>query len=135
MTDPREGAARFGCERCWPDDAEQSWTARSDLARSAFIVDDSHLIVTILVCEQCRQRFLAIMTETIDWDDGDDPQHRITMPVTSEEAQSLIDGGEQGLRAAVDALDRGRRSLHHDLPKGEGHTVRWGRGIQILPHD
>lgn len=135
MTDHNEGAARFGCARCWPEDAEQAWTARSGLTLAGYIVDESHLIVTILTCKGCRQQFLSIMTETIDWVDGDDPQHRVMIPVTSEEAFLLVNGGERGLRAAVDALDPARGSLHQDAPKGRGQTFYWGRGIRISQHD
>jgi hypothetical protein len=74
-----------------------------------------------------------MMTEMIDWDDGDDPQHLI--PVTPEEACTLVAAGEDGLRGAFDALDHRRRSVHRDAPKGRAVATYWGCGIQTMPHD
>lgn len=71
MPDHGEAPTRFGCERCWPDNAELVWRARGGLAHGTPIVDDMHFIVAMLACEDCQQQFLSIMTETIDWDDGE----------------------------------------------------------------
>ena len=127
--------AKFGCEHCWPEDAALAWAARSRLEVMCMIVDDLHFIVPILACTKCRQRFLSVTTETIDWDDGDDPIHRIMIPVTDHEGDALVAGSEHGLRDAVPALDARRRSLHYDFPKGGAIAIYWGTGIRILPHD
>lgn len=134
-TNEPKGATRFGCAECWPQGAEPAWEARRRLAGDASIVNDTHFIVRIVACTGCGQRFLSMMTEMIDWDDGDDPQHWVLIPVTPEEACTLVVAGEDGLRGAFDALDRGRRSLHRDAPKGRAVTTYWGCGIRIMPHD
>ena len=64
----------FGCERCWPPIADAAWEARGGLTHVAELIDDSHFHVMILACPCCTQRFVSIFTETIDWEDGDDPQ-------------------------------------------------------------
>ena len=127
--------ATFGCEKCWPDDAEAAWKARSHLAQHEAIVDDSHFIVRFLACEGCGQRFLSTFAETIDWDDGDDPCYHTSIPVTPDEASRLVAAGRDGLRQALGALDHARRSLHHDAPKGPMRTSYWASGISIGPHD
>jgi tRNA-Thr(GGU) m(6)t(6)A37 methyltransferase TsaA len=129
------GHGGFGCASCWPDDADAAWKARQGHDYEQYIVDDSHFIVRTMACSACGQRFLSVMTETIDWDDGDDPQHWITIPVTDAEAGAIVAAGERGLAASVDAIDRTRRSLVHDAPKGAPATTRWSSGIWIARHD
>jgi hypothetical protein len=123
--------ARFGCEECWPDVAEQAWAARGRLKSLDFIVDDTHLLVRFLACEGCGQKFLSIMTETIDWADGDDPQHWVSMPVTLAETLTLGPTDEAGLRQALGDFGNERRSLHRDSPKGSAATSYWATGISI----
>jgi hypothetical protein len=129
------GMTQFGCKKCWPDDAQEAWEARSQLAQHEAIVDDSHFIVRILACEGCGQEFLSTFTETIDWNDGDDPQYWSLIPVTPAEATRLVAAGEEGLRQALGALDRERRALQRDAPKGSMRTSYWSSGISIGPHD
>ena len=126
---------RLGCDRCWPDIAEAAWDARSRLKGLEVIVDDPHLIIRLLACEGCGQKFLSIMTETIDWADGDDPQHWVSIPVTPDEAAKLVASGEDGLHQALGGLDHERRALHHDAPKGSLATSYWASGVSIMRHD
>jgi hypothetical protein len=125
---------RFGCEECWPETAAKAWEARSHLKKTESIINDTHLIVGLLGCGKCGQKFLSVMTETIDWVDGDDPQHWVSLPVMPDEAAHLING-EDGLNLALSALDHERRSLHHDAPKGSAATSYWANGIWISQHD
>jgi len=129
------GTEHRGCDRCWPDIAEAAWDARSHLKRLEFIVDDTHLIVSLLACEACGQKFLSIMTETIDWVDGDDPQHWVSIPVTPDEASKLVAAGEKRLHQVLSDIDHDRRSLHRDAPKGSVATSYWASGISIAWHD
>ena len=87
-TDDRE-LREFGCVRCWPADAEAAWEARRALARSAELIEESHFHVMLLACPACDQRYVSVFTETIDWADGDDPQHWSLLPVTAAEAAEL----------------------------------------------
>jgi hypothetical protein len=129
------GAERFGCERCWPHIAEAAWDARIHLKPVEFVVDDTHLVVRLLVCGACGEKFVSIMTETVDWVDGDDPQHWVSIPLTADEAAKLVAAGKDGLPQALGELDHERRSLHRDAPKGAAATSYWANGIAIAQHD
>lgn len=125
----------FGCAHCWPPDAEAALAARSQLARDAVLIDESHYQVAILACRHCAQRFVKVFTEMIDWADGDDPAYRVTMPLTPAEADALRQRGASLTEPQVWALNPNRRSLHHDAPKGAPERVFWGTGIPELMHD
>src|SRR5262245_19992797 len=86
----RETEENFGCDECWPQSAEAAWDARSRLQREAELIDESHFHVTILGCAQCRQRYVSIFAETVDWADGDDPQYWTLVPVTTSEVDALV---------------------------------------------
>lgn len=133
MQDEAKGANGMGCPGCWPEAAEAAWQARRQL--ETLIVDESHFVAAVLGCASCGQRFLYLMTEMIDWVDGDDPQDWFMMPVTPDEARTLVAAGERGLDAAIGALDKERRSLHRGAPKGAPIRLSWTRGIWIIPHD
>ena len=67
----------------------------SDLSPEAFTVlattlEDSHHIRRLLQCRECGQLYFYEFTEEIDWQGGNDPQHRTYIPVVSAvEAQRL----------------------------------------------
>lgn len=129
-------AGDFGCARCWPAKADEAWAARDELRRGETLIGESHFHVITLACPHCAQRFVSVFTETIDWDDGEDPQYWTVLPLTEAEAASLA-GGPDGepSEAALNALGPGRRSLYRDHPKGAPPRVYWGSGIYIGPHD
>lgn len=129
------GQGEHGCAACWPPDADAAVEALLRLDDEARVVDDSHFIVRVMACAACGQRFVSVMTEMIDWDDGDDPQHRIAIPVTPREAAAVVAGGERGIEASIAAIDRSRPSLVQSWPKGKPKETRWSRGIWIGPHD
>jgi len=128
-------AAKFGCERCWPADANAAQEARRTLTQEADLIEESHFYVKIRVCPSCSQRFLSVFTETIDWEDGDDPQYWTLLPLTAAEAADLIQQGSSLTEAALNALGRGRKCLWHDHPKGQEARSYWGTGIAIRHHD
>ena len=127
---------KFGCKRCWPVSAKAAWAARGTLAREARLIDESHLIVTVLCCSACGQRFLSVFAEEVDWVDGDDPQYWALMPLTRQEAADLVhNGGSLGEEEAA-SLGPERRSLRRDYPKGvDKASVYWSSGISIRLHD
>jgi hypothetical protein len=125
----------FGCEHCWPSAADAAWAARGTLAHVQELIDESHLHVMILACTRCSQRFVSVFTETIDWQDGDDPQHWALLPLTPTEAVYLILQGPSLIEAELAALGRGRRCLRHDHPKGAAAQSSWGTGLSVGPHD
>jgi len=125
----------FGCDACWPADAHAAWGARARLSRVSALIDESHLIVTILACPRCAQRFVSVFTETIDWADGDDPQYWTLLPIAVDEAEDLVQRAASLNEASLNALGPERRSLRRDIPKGAPPRVFWGSGILVGPHD
>jgi hypothetical protein len=126
---------RFGCERCWPADADAAHEARRTLTGEADLIEESHFYVRIRACPNCSQRFISVFTETIDWDDGDDPQYWALLPLTAAEAADLIQQGSSLTEATLNALGRGRKCLQHDHPKGMKARSYWGTSLSVRHHD
>lgn len=126
-------AAR-GCSACWPASADDAWHARQSLRREAELIDESHLHVMLLACTACRQSFLSVFTEIVDWADGQDPQSWMLMPVDPDEASALIARGARLTEAQINRL-RGRRTLWHDHPKGGPATSVWIDRLMVHRHD
>ncbi|HSU13034.1 hypothetical protein [Longimicrobium sp.] len=125
-------AGGYGCVRCWPADADAAWEARQALRREAEMADEPHFHVMVLACGACGQRFLSVFIETVDWGNGDDPQHWSLLPLTAHEAAKL----RGGLSApALEALGRHRRSLRRDHPAGGAARAFWSTGVATAPHD
>jgi hypothetical protein len=129
---PREN---FGCEHCWPPAADAAWEARSALGVASELIDESHFHVMILTCPRCSQRFLSVFTETIDWEDGEDPQYWTLLPVTDAEAAGVLWQRESLTESMFETLGPSRRCLRRAHPKGAGPTVFWGKGISVGLHD
>lgn len=125
----------FGCEQCWPPAADAAWKGRRALTRLADLVDESHFRVMVLACSLCKQRFVSVFTESIDWADGDDPQYWTLLPITGAEAADLVQQKASLNEANLNTLGRGRRSLRRDYPKGEEQRIYWGSGIHVGMHD
>jgi hypothetical protein len=131
-----DGAKRdFGCERCWPSTADAAWEARGALIHVQDLIDESHFHVMILACPRCTQPFVSVFTETIDWQDGDDPQYWTLLPITETEAVDLVQERNSLTETKLDALGRGRRCLRRDHPKGAVPRIFWGTGISVGLHD
>jgi hypothetical protein len=122
----------LGCEACFPPSAEKAWEARARLRFVSDLVDESHYHVMVLACPGCEQRFVSVFTETIDWQDGDDPQYWQLQPITGEEADAL--GRSPSLDEALAALPS-RRSLQVARPKGSETCISWSEGIAVGYHD
>ncbi len=91
-------------------------------------------MVKILSCPKCKQYFVYVFSETIDWADGDDPQFRSVLPITPSESKQLSEAGGN-LEALLNALAPSRRSLCHDFPKGDSPKIFWSSGMSIGQHD
>ena len=124
----------FGCAACWPAAADKAWEAVLSLAIDAELVDESHFAVIIRSCPECRQRFVFVFTETVDWVDSEDPQFWTVLPVTEQEVEGLSRAGTD-ITSALNALAPRRQSLCHDFPKGENPKEYWSSGILVGPHD
>ena len=125
----------FGCDRCWPTAADAAWAARGALTQVAELIDESHFHVMLLACPGCTQRFVSVFTETIDWEDGDDPQSWTLLPITGTEAAELVQQRESLPETMLHALGPGRRALRLDQPKASAPRIFWSTGISIGPHD
>lgn len=124
----------FGCQQCWPESPEHAWEARGRLQHHAELVDESHFHVMVLRCDSCRQHYVSIFTETIDWADGEDPQHWIVLPITPEELGEL-ERAQSVRESMLDALGPERRSLVRDYPKRAEPTTFWSAGVRVPMHD
>jgi hypothetical protein len=121
----------FGCARCHGDDAQAALAHIRDqgLPIDRFLVDDSHFIVSLRHCRECRQRFVSIFTEDVDWVGGDDAQYRQVVPITPEEAATLAAQGENVDLRHLGSLGEGRRYLSTSWPTGGEEWVGWGHGF------
>lgn len=128
----RGTAGEFGCARCWPADADAAWEARDTLRRETELTDEPHFHVMLLACGACGQRFLSVFIETVDWANGEDPQHWSLLPLTAHEAAELR-GGLSG--SGLAALGRHRRSLRRDHPAPGAARAFWATGVATGPHD
>ena len=126
----------YGCERCWPHEAAAAWEARQGLAMVAELVDESHYHVMILSCPRCRQNFLSVFTEMVDWAGGEDPMYWTVVPVDAGEVAALTDSTRIPRESDLEAMALDRRSLLRDFARDASKpTVCWGVGLRIGPHD
>src|SRR5437660_5243706 len=125
----------FGCERCFPRDADDAWAARDTLLREVELIDESHFHVMILTCADCSQKFVSVFTETIDWEDGEDPQYWTLLPITGTEASELAEQPGSVTEAALGRLAPDRSCLRRDHPKAIPARSFWGTGIKVGFHD
>jgi len=119
----------FGCQRCYGEDPDEVWAYyERGLLIERELVDDPHFVVQLRRCAECAQEFVWILTERVDWEGGEDAQHRNVVPVSADEAQALaID-----LRSLTE-LGRDRRYLETDWPQGAGErAVQWTSGVLVI---
>lgn len=117
----------LGCEHCYGEDAEtvmQYCVKNLETTRS--IVSDSHFIVSLRRCPECRQQFVAIFTEFVDWRGGDDAQYFDIVPVTPVEAKYIVNS--PNLVGDLGELGNRRRRVSSDWPTGGTKRISWKRG-------
>jgi hypothetical protein len=124
-----------GCSLCSGQDAELAWASYGRLAIDVCVIDESHFIVQLRRCPECGQRFLWIFTEFVDWEGGEDAQHRQVIPVTEAEAEAVARQGAGVDLAYLGSLGRGRRYLKVDWPPDRPTaTARWSTGeFPVVP--
>ena len=126
--------SQSGCDKCWSSEASKAWEAVTSIPIEEYLIDESHYIVSIRSCPSCSQRFLQVTTETIDWEDGEDPICRTIIPIDDKERASLIANSPPTTRV-LEAISPERRSLKYTWPKGEEPGTFWGAGVQVGLHD
>ena len=124
-----ESEQDFGCAECWQQDASLVISAFSVLKIDSYLIDESHYIVAIRYCLKCSQKFLSVFTEMVDYADGDDPQYRMVMPITTDESEKLIQLGDFISNKNLASIGIGRRSLRWDYAKGATVSIYWGTGV------
>jgi hypothetical protein len=120
---------------CFPDDAEAAWAAVRAHERIDRLIDEPHFSVSTLACRACGQRFADVFCERIDWQDGQDPQSWLIIPISDDETRTLAAAGEPTIARALSSLAPKRRCLevHHF---GGPPQVRYAAGPYGLPpHD
>src|ERR1044071_5936334 len=78
-----------GCKECWSPEASEAWRAVTSIPIQAYLIDESHYIVSIRMCPSCSQSYLQVTTETADWKDGRDPIYRTIIPIDDAERNEL----------------------------------------------
>lgn len=124
----------FGCSECWALEAEAAWVLITKTPIINRLIDESHYIVSVRRCDSCNQEYLQITTETIDWQDGEDPIYRTVLPISGEERENLTNGRSLS-KAFLESIGKDRRSLKYDWPKGTPKSIYWGVGVLVGDHD
>lgn len=112
-----------------------TYEASKNFQRETGLINESHYIVNILQCPACLQKFLFIFTETVDYVENEDPQHRIFMPLTNEEIEKLKNMGGSISEQQLETFGKTRHSLHWDYPRSGKKRIYWRTGIVIPYHD
>jgi hypothetical protein len=120
----------FGCPRCYGEDAERAWGYYEDgLAVERELVGEPHYIIQLRRCGGCGQQFVWVFSEAVDWEDGEDAQHRSVVPISEDEAQALEKLGGRVETESLAALGTDRRYLVTDWPAGaQRSTIGWSTG-------
>ncbi len=127
---------KFGCKICDSKSAEDAWKAFVDSKVLESIIDEPHFSIRFRVCRHCEQRYLSVFTETIDWNDGQDPQLWSIIPVDTVEFLKLRNfKNENLLIESLKDFAPERKSLCFDWPKGSEPKKYWSRGVTIGPYD
>ena len=122
---------------CLGDDCLAARDALRKAEHVVMLVDESHFGVSILRCARCGQRFLNLFCERVDWADSDDPQTRVVVPVSEDEARRLqVANVASDENAILEIVANERRFLYHDMPKRAAETLAWKSGLLFIPgHD
>lgn len=124
----------FGCEFCYGARAEVFWDRYRRFVTIADLVNEPHDIIRIVSCPDCGQRYVAVTTEFVDWQDGDDPIYRSIVPVSVDESERMLAQGANVDLRLIESLGSSRRHLCTSWPKGEAQSVFWSEGIvRIVP--
>ena len=124
------------CPHCSPADPAAAFGVLRDLPVAERLVDESHFGLSVRRCTRCGAAWLAVFTELIDWNAGDDSQAWICAAVTDDEIQRLRAAGEDERERELVAMNLSRRHLAWVHPRGSSESVSWRDGpVVIFPHD
>jgi len=122
---------------CLGDDCLAARDAIRKAEHVVMLADESHFGVSILRCVRCGQHFLSLFCERVDWADSDDPQTRVVVPVSEDEATRLqVANVAADENAILEIVANERRFLYQDRPKGTAETLAWKTRRLFIPgHD
>lgn len=123
-----------GCPECWSMQSSVAWEKVRATPIQAKLINEAHFIVSIRACPKCMQDYLQVTTETVDWQDGEDPIHRTVIPLDPQERDRLQSRRPLDI-GTIEGVGNGRRSLQYDWPKGQEASTSWSIGVHIGPHD
>ena len=124
------------CSHCSPADAATAFVALRGLQMAERLVDESHFDLSIRRCPRCGATWLAIFTELIDWNAGDDAQAWLCVRVSDDELGPLRAASEDERERVLHGMNLSRRHLAWVHPRGNSESVSWKDGrLVILPHD
>ena len=126
--------SKYGCEKCWSSDASEAWGAVTGIPIQAYLIDESHYIVSIRVCPACSQHYLQVTTETVDWQDGEDPIYRTIIPIDDAERTELTSSTRPDANV-IESVGVGRQSLKFDWQKNQEPSTYWDTGVRVGVHD
>ena len=126
--------SKYGCEKCWSSDASEAWSAVTSIPIQTYLIDESHYIVSIRVCPACSQHYLQVTTETVDWQDGEDPIYRTIIPIDDAERTELTSNKRLDANV-IESVGVGRESLKFDWPKNQKPSTYWDTGVRVGVHD
>ncbi|MEL6869537.1 MAG: hypothetical protein AAFO81_07030 [Pseudomonadota bacterium] len=136
MSEQQILAGRYGCDRCFPDDLELLDTLWFKIPVVAELISESHFSIKVRRCGDCRQRFVTVFAETIDWENGEDPQQCSVLPITEFEAARLLNVSSAAqAESLAGSLGSGRRSFLSYWPSNSNKGIAWATGLVIGMHD
>jgi len=50
--------SEYGCKECWSSEASEAWRAVTSIPIQAYLIDESHYIVSIRMCPSCSSKRL-----------------------------------------------------------------------------
>jgi hypothetical protein len=106
--------------------------AVSSFPPDAHLAAESHFAAQIRACPRCRQSYLFVFLEHVDWVSGDDPQYWTIVPLTDEETAEFKRLPTRDIFYACNALPRDRMTVNRDWPKGAPIRTHWGQGLFLV---
>ena len=120
---------------CLQDDAAAAVTAIQANSTEKGFLNESHFKISLQTCRKCRQAFLYVMTEMVDWANGEDPIARVYFPVSPEQATTLRDIRPKSYGDLQPLKLKGPYLVTY-WPSEGPHLVAWRTGVlPCFPHD
>lgn len=128
-------AAKREC-RCHSENADAALYLLEECKCAVLFVENEHFRASVVECDKCGSNFLHIFAEAIDWDDGDDSQWRLWIPIDLRDVAWLTKVPKASFEAELESRGWCRRYLVAAWPSGGDESVGWLEGPVVIPvHD